>query len=282
MGKKIMFIDLDGTLMRDDNTISAKDREAISKAVALGNYITLATGRAISSARNIVKDLGLTMPGCYLIAFNGATIYDCSADCILSSKKLPIEHAEFLYNEANAAGLYIQAYSENQILASSRTKELDYYVEKSKMSYRIEADMWSMLNEEPPKMLLISLDGKGPLRTFQQEHADWEKDKCISFFSSNEYLEYCPLGATKGCGVEFLRQFLNIPHEDTIALGDQENDITMIKSAHIGIAMNNAAQRVKESADFITMNDNNNDAVAEVIERFVFGERNEIDIMSAD
>lgn len=268
MGKKIFFIDLDGTLMTDDKKISRKNREALRRAVDEGNYIALATGRAIASARNIARDLGLTRPGCYLVAYNGATIYDFSADCVLSSKKLPIEYAEYLYNEAHAAGIYIQTYSDTQVLAQARTKELLYYIERTKMPYRIEKDMWSMLNEEPPKMLLLDLNGKDRLEQFRNAHLDWEKGKCISFFSCPQYLEYCPEGATKGFGVQFLRKFLNIPHENTVAIGDQENDIAMIQAAYTGVAMQNAEQRVKDCADYVSVNDNNHDGVAEIIERF--------------
>ena len=268
MGRKIFFIDLDGTLMRDDRTISDRNREAIKKAVNDGNYIALATGRAIASGRNIVKDLGLTVPGCYLVAYNGAIIYDCSADCVLSRKKLPIEYAEYLYNEANAAGIYIQTYSETQILTSERTKELDVYVERTKMPYRIEKDMWSMLNEEPPKMILIDLESKERLEEFQRAHLEWEKGKCISFFSCPEYLEYCPLDATKGYGVDFLKKFLKIPYENTVAIGDQENDIAMIQRAFVGVAMKNASDEVKACADYVSQSDNNHDGVAEIIERF--------------
>ena len=93
MEKKIFFIDFDGTLMRDDKTISDKNREALRNAVDQGHYIALATGRAVSSGRRIAKELGLTRPGCYLVAYNGGTIYDFSADCILSNKRLPISVA---------------------------------------------------------------------------------------------------------------------------------------------------------------------------------------------
>lgn len=268
MGKKMFFIDLDGTLMSDDKTISAENREALRQAVDDGNYIALATGRAISNARKIAKELALTRPGCYLIAYNGATIYDCAADCVLSNKKLPIEYAEYLYNEAQTAGIYIQTYSDTQVLAQARTKELTYYIEKNNMPYRIEKDMWSMLNEEPPKMLLIDLDNKERLEEFRQEHLEWESGKCVSFFSCPEYLEYCPVGATKGYGVQFFRQFLNIPYENTVAIGDQENDIPMIQAAYIGVAMKNADQKTKDCADYISENDNNHSGVAEIIQRF--------------
>ena len=202
MEKKIFFIDFDGTLMRDDKTISDKNREALRNAVDQGHYIALATGRAVSSGRRIAKELELTRPGCYLVAYNGGTIYDFSADCILSNKRLPIEYAEYLLREATEAGIHIQTYSDTQVLAAERNKELDFYVKKTGMPCRITGNLNSMLYEEPPKMLLIDLEHKERLEAFQQAHAEWEKGKCSSFFSCKEYLEYCPLGANKGYGVE--------------------------------------------------------------------------------
>ena len=64
-----------------------------------------------------------------------------------------------------------------------------------------------------------------------------EKGKCSSFFSCKEYLEYCPLGANKGYGVEFLCDFLGVPIENAVAIGDEENDISMIRNAGVGVAM---------------------------------------------
>lgn len=119
-------------------------------------------------------------------------------------------------------------------------------------------------------MLLIDLNGQEKLRKFQADHREWEKGRCTSFFSCDEYLEYCPLGATKGYGVEYLEKFLNISKENTIAVGDQENDIPMLQAAHIGCAMKNAEEKVKEIADYVTEHDNNEDGVAEVIEKFIF------------
>lgn len=72
MNNKILFADLDRTLLCDDKSISEKNRAAIQKMLERGHYFVLATGRPVESGRIVVKDLGLTSPGCYMIAFNGA------------------------------------------------------------------------------------------------------------------------------------------------------------------------------------------------------------------
>lgn len=269
LSKKILFVDLDGTLLRSDKTISEVNKRAIQEVLEEGHYIVIATGRAIASGREIAQELGLARTGCYLIAYNGGAIYDCAADCILHEQRLPIEHAEYLVSEAQKWGLYIQTYSATKVLAMKAAKELDVYLKRTHMPYRIEKDIWAMLNEEPPKMLLISLDDRKKLERFQKEHSAWEKGRCTSFFSSDEYLEYCPLGATKGAGLLFLSRFLNVSLYNTVAVGDQENDIPMLKNAQIGVAMVNSEEKVKEMADYITIADNDHDGVAEVIYKFV-------------
>ena len=85
----ILFADLDHTLLCDDKSISEKNRAAIQKMLERGHYFVLATGRPVESGRIVAKDLGLTSPGCYMIAFNGAVVYDCAADRVLHKSSLP-------------------------------------------------------------------------------------------------------------------------------------------------------------------------------------------------
>ena len=73
---KILFTDLDGTLLNDQKQISEGNLAAIRQALDLGHKVVISTGRALASAKKQAETLGLTMPGCYIIAFNGACIYD--------------------------------------------------------------------------------------------------------------------------------------------------------------------------------------------------------------
>ena len=108
MNNKILFADLDRTLLCDDKSISEKNRAAIQKMLERGHYFVLATGRPVESGRIVAKDLGLTSPGCYMIAFNGAVIYDCAADRVLYKSALPIEVAQEIFDRAHKAGIYAQ------------------------------------------------------------------------------------------------------------------------------------------------------------------------------
>lgn len=73
----------------------------------------------------------------------------------------------------------------------------------------------------------------------------------------------------KGVAIRYLCNFLDISTDNTIAVGDEQNDITMIQNANIGVVVANAVEEAKRVADYITEHDNNHDAIAEVIEKFI-------------
>ena len=270
MKSKILFVDLDATLLCDDKTISERNRKAIQRMLEEGHYFVIATGRSVESARYAVQGLGLTMPGCYMMAFNGAVIYDCSADRVMLKKSLGIEVVQELFDKAKRAKIYAQTYNNVGVITTKHTKELDFYHKRSHMSYKLTNHVFDLLDEEPPKVLLVRLEDDDKLEKFQRANEKWAKGKCTSFFSCKEYLEYCPVDTDKGTGVDYLLKLLNIPRASSVAVGDEQNDIPMIHAAHIGVAMQNGTKAIKDAADFVTENDNNHDAIAEVIERFIF------------
>ena len=267
MDKKIFFIDFDQTLLCDDKSVSRRNKAALKEAVKAGHYVTLATGRAIASAKVLAEELELTGRGCFLIAYNGSLIYDFENDKVLGRNTLPVEYARYIYREATREGLYIQGYDDNQVLACAKTKEMEFYCARNRMQCVIAPDEESMFKTDPPKMLIINLDSHDRLVKFHNDHLEWENGKCKSFFSDPAYLEYCPLNTSKGTGLLFLESYLGLPHEATVAVGDEENDIPMIKEAFTGFAMKNAIPKAKEAADLITENDNNHDAIAEIVEK---------------
>lgn len=271
--KKILFSDLDGTLLTGDKKITKRNREAIQKMLKEGHYFVIATGRAVSSGRIVAKDLGLTMSGCYMIAFNGAVLYDCAADRILMKRSLQIEHVLELFKRAEEAGIYVQTYTSSDVITQKHTKELDFYVKNSKMKYKLTDKIYDALKEEPQKVILISLEGREKLEQFRKENMSWEKGKCNSFFSCDQYLEYCPIETDKGNAIRYICQILDVPLENTIAVGDEVNDIFMIQKAKIGVAVANARPEVKKVANYVTQNDFEHDAVAEVIEKFILNEK---------
>lgn len=269
MQKKMFFLDLDGTTLKDDKTIPPENIAAIKEAVDRGHYVAIATGRAIASARPLVRALGMQRKGCFLISYNGALIYELEGETILRDLKLPDEYAHYLFSEAKKRDLYIQAYSDQYILAPYECPQLQYYAGLTTMEYRVVDDLFERMCYDTPKVLLVSVTGQETLLDFQREHMEWERGRCVSFFSCPEYLEYCPKLGTKAQGVAFMEEYLHLDHDNTIAIGDEENDLSMIRFAGVGAVMKNAREPVRKYADYITENDNNHAGVAEVIYKFI-------------
>ena len=264
--KKILFTDLDGTLLNDQKEIPESNRVEIKKMIENGHKVTVATGRTFESALRIVEELGLNVPGCYLICYNGAMIYDFEQKKALIDLRLNKDDVAYLFSEAYRYDLYIQTYQNGKIWTNFDCAELEHYQNASKLDKELHEDVVSDLTEDPHKVLLIGFQ-KEKLIHFQQDHRKWEENKCASLFSCDEYLEYCPPRATKGEALKFIAAHLNIPIENTVAVGDEENDISMLIAAGCGIAMENAKVNVKKQADYITLS-NNDCGVAEVIKIF--------------
>ncbi len=266
---KVIFTDLDGTLLADNKEITPGNRKAISAALAQGNQIVLTSGRPLPSVLKLANELGLDGRGCYIIASNGALIYDSFRDKILFEASLKREYVRYLMDEAWKRGIHCHSYSKSHVLCEHPTKELAYYENAIRLSALIVPDVTSYLSYDPWKVILIDRDSKETLLKFQADMEDWAKDKCASIFSCEFMLEYCPFEATKGRAVQFLCEKLHIPPEGSIAVGDAENDISMIRAAHMGVAMANASQITKDAADAVTTNDNNHDGFAEILETYV-------------
>lgn len=266
---KIIFSDLDGTLLCDDKSISPGNRAAIGEATARGHSFVIATGRPFESAVKVSDALGLNYEGCYIVSYNGGHVYDCFEKKVLMSRQLSMDTVHELFAYAGEAGLYVHTYQHGQILTRARTEELDWYESRTNLEGCPRADVLEYLTREPNKAIVIHLHDHARLERFAAAHAQWAKGRCRMVFSCPQYLEVVPEGISKQTGIDFLADYLGVDKKDTIAVGDETNDIEMIKAAGIGVAVSNANPAAKEAADYVTIRSNNEDAMAEVIERFV-------------
>ena len=140
------------------------------------------------------------------------------------------------------------------------------------MDFRVIEDVRKDLKEEPVKCLIINYEEKTGLlniRDWIRTHMENEVD---CFFSCDQYLEVVPKGMSKGAAVKMLCSMMDVSIEDAVAVGDAANDLSMIETAGIGVAMANGTEEVKSVANYITRLDNNHDGIAEVVEVF-FGEK---------
>ena len=266
--RRILFADLDGTLLTDDKQITPKVHSTIHKALDEGHVVVLSSGRTLHSTLRMARKLDLVRPGCFLISFNGAQVYDIGADRLLSSNTIPVEIVRFCFDKANEYGIHIQAYHEQYVVAEHDRVEIAPYCAVQKLPFLIVERVEEIMPEGSPKMLVIEND-PDKISEFRNVMSGPLEGKVDLFFSQTNYLEMVPVGVNKGTAVRFLCDHLGIPIEHSIAAGDMENDLTMIDAAGTGAVMCNGTAAVKEHADYITTKDNNHDGVAEIIENLM-------------
>ncbi|MCI8449346.1 MAG: Cof-type HAD-IIB family hydrolase [Eubacterium sp.] len=267
---KILFCDLDATLLDDQKNIEKGTRAAIDEMLAQGHIFAICTGRPLASAKKVADRYGLNGKGCYVVAYNGGVIYQPDNDTIISYTSIPLPVVHQMFDRAEEAGLYIHTYDRTDTVVTLRhTPEVDAYLGHTKLTAKTGADAVAGLLDEPAKMIVISMDDNQALKAFQEHNAAWAKDKLNSFFSCEQYLEYCPAGISKGAGVVNLCRHLGIPVELSVSAGDERNDVSMIKAAGLGAVPANAHREAAACSDYICSLDNNQGAVGEIIRKFI-------------
>lgn len=266
---KILFTDLDGTLLNDQKQISAGNLAAIHMALENGHKIVISTGRALASAKKQAETLGLIMPGCYIIAFNGACIYDIHEKKIIFSETIPLDYVYHLFEEAHKLNIHIQTYDDTQVLTESENDDLFRYCHNTGMEYKVISSVRSELIFSPYKVLVIDYQHHEPLVQFQEQIRNWAEGKIDFYFSCNELLEIVAPDISKGNAIIRLCEQLQIPLEATISAGDADNDISMLQTTHTSVVMKNADPHMHAYATYITEQDNNHDGVAEAIYKFM-------------
>lgn len=259
---KLVAIDLDDTLLKNDLTISPRAKNAITKASELGVAVTFATGRMYASALPFARDLKLDMP---LITYQGALVKYVDGR-VVYHKPLQMELAKRVVDFLMPYKYHVNLYVHDELRMERESPEGRRYANISKVPLHFFDNLYDALNDEPTKILIIAKEHEldelaAALR--QEFGAEVNITKSKPYF-----LEVANRLATKGFALAELAHSLNIKASQVMAIGDSWNDLDMLEYAGLGVAMGNAAPEVKQVADYITLS-NDDDGVAEAIEQFV-------------
>ena len=266
---KLIACDLDETLYGNDRTIPARNVEAIKRASELGVKFIPATGRGYNSVRETLVDLGLLdKEGEYVISYNGGAITENKGNRLLHFQGLPFEEAEELYRRGLNYDVCIHVYTREMVYAYNITQE-----EIARLSKRMQVtkvfdrDLQFLAGQDIAKVLYENRDFDY-LKKIEKELKDITGNMDVSF-SSNRYIEFNSKGVTKGAGLRFVAEMLGIKREETIAIGDNFNDLSMIQEAGLGVGVQNTIQGMRQYCDYITEATNDEGGVGEVIEKFI-------------
>lgn len=287
---KLITIDIDGTLLDSYGNVSDITRSTIKKAKEKGVEIVLASGRPIKSTLSIAKELDISN---YIISGNGSVLLDVNQDKFVfegfMDKEEVLEIAKFC--EENS--IYYNVYTTKEIVCSQiKFNTIFYHTENIYKPISKRTDINLVENTykyikklQNPKFLKITIADENEnifnniIKKLKERHdlnildTSYMSRKIIRQGSFNIEVNYYYTEITKGninkwSAIEALAKKLKIKNSEIISIGDNFNDREMIEKAGLGVAMDNASDDVKEIANYVTEN-NNEDGVAKAISKFI-------------
>lgn len=270
MEKKILVLDIDGTLTNSKKEITPKTREAIWQCMEKGHKVVLASGRPTPGMKRYAKELELKERGGYLLSYNGARITDCATGEILYQQKLPLSIVPGIYQYAVDHNMGMITYLNDTVISAF---EPDEYVELeariNALPIQVESDFLNFVNFDINKCLLTAPQDAAAV--YEKELAAEYIENASIYRSEPFFVEVMPKNVDKAASLARMLEILHMTKEQAICCGDGFNDISMIKYGGVGVAMANAQQPVKEAADYITAS-NDEDGLVEVIYKFILNE----------
>lgn len=267
---KLIAADLDETLISRDRTISKDNINAIKEAVKHGVKFVLATGRGYNSVHGTLKELGLyDEAGQYVISYNGGAITENKDEKMLYFQGITFEEASALYKRGlTYEHICIHVYTPDQVWVRNFYPEEREYLANRQPCTEIFTDDIDFLKGKPIVKVIYMNTDYDYLMRIADEIQDLAGNLSVSY-SSNRYMELNRKGVSKGNGLKRLCDLAGIDISETIAIGDNYNDLSMIQAAGLGVGVNNTVEEMKKDCDIITDADCDHSAVAEVISRFI-------------
>lgn len=273
MEYQLLALDMDGTVLASDKTITPRTQAAIHRALAAGKEVLFATGRAPAEMREHLKNFPDMH---YVICLAGATVVDLRTHRDLNVVRFSRETAQAIYSVGSRYDTLCAVYAgedvyiERRHLGNQSYFGCQCFAKLYEQSGKWVEDIRDVIREHGDDIRKINFYFHSP-----EEYAAAEpflRPLPVSYASGipNNY-EISPAGVDKGVGLTALCESLGIPMEAAIAVGDEGNDLAMIRCAGLGVAMGNATEVVKAAAQAITA-DCDHDGVAEVIEKYLLKE----------
>ncbi len=261
--KKIVYIDCDGTLKNDKGEISQRTKKAINQFTQAGNYIVLCTGQPRYFAEKISKEIECES---FFISSNGAEIYNNMDGNII--KIVSIDNIDFMkiYEYAEKNDIRIVAVSAGKEFVTKEIRNQNQYMIPNKLQ-----DLETFLNNNKIKQIMLISNNNEKINKAKTELINEIDSITILNQSTNEKEPWVAFGnskVSKGEAIKELTKYLGETINNTIAIGNGYNDISMFEVAGRSVAMENAEDDIKNKVDIITAS-NNDDGVAIFLENIL-------------
>lgn len=262
---KMVATDIDGTIVKWDTEISDNVKNCISNLCKNGIKVVLVTGRMHCATTHIAASLGLDTP---IVSYQGGLIKNQSGQT-LYQQNLNCDYADKIIKWAKENDIHINLYIDDKLYVEKDNDFVRKYTDGKFVSYTV-CPFSTLKIDNVNKILAIDYNDVDRV-------TGWVKELHKSFpelyvVKSTPY--FCEIGsplARKSTGVEFLAKQWGIKKEEILTIGDQDNDIELLKAGGTAVAMGNATEELKKYADYIT-DSVENDGFAHAMEKFVFSE----------
>jgi len=275
MAYKLICIDMDGTLLDNKGMLSQENVEAVHKVYQEGMIVAIATGRGAVSAEYHFDFMGVEKGA--VVALNGAYVKEKGSCTAIHKCVLPDEEVKKMYELIAQSN--IRTYFSTQDMSISNMMLPDEIIKRGQGQGGTPTKCYpkerfnEILQTFAGEILKVSIVNENNLDMFLKLKKAFEDLGTVDVVRSDvDYVEMTKLGCSKGSAVKLLAEYLGIDREEVICIGDNENDISMIKYAGLGIAMGNGCELAKQAADFVT-DTNVNSGVAKAINKILWNRR---------
>lgn len=263
----LLALDIDGTLVRSDKTVSDVVLQKLLLAQQNGLRVVLSSGRPTPGMAHVAEQLQLHRFGGYVLSFNGARITRWSTGEDIVSHCLMPDVIPHIYRAAKDAGFAIISYCENEIVTECPDNPYVLHTSsRNRMKVRAVPDFLEEVQYPVHKCIILGVPT--PLHTLQEQLAEELKGRAEAYHSEPYYIEVVPQGIDKAVGLQSVLDDCECIREQLVACGDGFNDVSMIRFAGLGVAMANSQSVVLDAADVVAPS-NDEDGVAWVIDTYL-------------
>ena len=253
--KYLIAIDSDGTIRHSDGTISTRTKKVIKELIKKDNIIVICTARPRYHTLEISKKAGIEE---YLISSNGTEVFYNNK--VIYSAYLTKSKCKKIYEDAVKNDIRVMFVTDN-------TEYVTQFTRNDSQVLLDDTNVDTLLSKKVKQIMIIGKN-KEKIKAYKKVINDKYKLNIID--SSNEEKEEIWFSiisnkASKGIALEKLAEYLNIPMKNTIAIGNDKNDASMLKKAGLSVAVGNATTSIKKEVDYVTLS-NDEDGVAAFLE----------------
>lgn len=269
---KLIAIDLDGTLLRDDKTISEANIQSIQQAIHAGVEVVICTGRPIEGIQFVLDQCQMNSSDHYSITYNGGLVLRNQSREVISETIMKRENLEKIEAVMQELDLPVDAVGIDAAYRMHYPKDWPGTYDQLTTYMPFYSYQSDDLQEDYHFYKIVVNTEEEHLQSQIKNLPAW-LSQTYSVMQSHPYqLEVMPKGIDKGTGLEALSQYLGIQAAEVMAIGDEQNDLAMLEWAGTGVAMANASDEVKAHATYVTKS-NGEDGVAHAIHRFILDKK---------